>query len=139
MFVLDTCTVSDFLKHVDPTLNQKILSIPPQQFFISALTIDEMEYGLTRHPDKAKKYRPLITAFLEEIGASRILAVDASVAEQAGKIRATLAIKGLVVEQYDLLIGVTALTHQMTLVTSNVKHFKMIPGLTVENWRSKLH
>ena len=135
MFVLDTCTVSDFLKHIDTALNQKILSFPPERFFISVLTIDEIEYGLARHPDKAKKYRPLISAFLEHIGASHILPVDAEIAERSGKTRAALGKNGLVVEQYDLLIGVTALVHQMTLVTSNIKHFKVIPELTVENWR----
>jgi tRNA(fMet)-specific endonuclease VapC len=139
MFVLDTCTVSDFLKHIDPSLNKKVLAHTPQQFFISALTVDEIEYGLSRNLEKAKKYRPLVSAFLKEIGPEHILPVDARVAEAAGKTRAMLAQKGLVVEQYDLLIGVTALVHQMTVVTANVKHFKIIPGVIVENWRQALH
>ena len=135
MFLLDTCTVSDFLKHIDSTLNQKMLSHPPQRFFISALMIDEIEYGLSRHTEKAKKYRPLIEEFLQNIGTENILPLDFSIAQTAGKLRASLQAKGLVIEQYDLLIGITAFTHRMTLITSNTKHFSKIPGLSLENWR----
>lgn len=136
MFVLDTCTVSDFLKHIDPGLNRKILNIPPQHIFISALTVDEMEYGLSRNPVKAKQYRPLVLEFLAQIGAAHVLPIDSDVAKTSGQTRANLSQQGIVVAHYDLLIGVTALVHKMVLVTSNLKHFKMIPGLVVEDWRS---
>lgn len=34
----------------------------------------------------------------------------------------------------DLLIACIALANRATLVTRNVKHFKSITGLTIENW-----
>lgn len=34
----------------------------------------------------------------------------------------------------DLLIASIALAHRATLVTRNVRHFRPIAGLTVENW-----
>ena len=34
----------------------------------------------------------------------------------------------------DLLIACIALAHGETLVTRNVRHFKQVPGLTIENW-----
>ncbi len=34
----------------------------------------------------------------------------------------------------DLLIASIALAHQATLVTRNVRHFRQVPGLNVENW-----
>ncbi|ETW94221.1 MAG: twitching motility protein PilT [Candidatus Entotheonella gemina] len=34
----------------------------------------------------------------------------------------------------DLLIASIALAHQAILVTRNVRHFQLIPGLTVVNW-----
>lgn len=34
----------------------------------------------------------------------------------------------------DLLISSIALSNRATLVTRNLKHFKQIPGLKVENW-----
>ena len=37
-------------------------------------------------------------------------------------------------DDFDLLIGCTALQNDMTLVTENIKHFKNILGLKIENW-----
>lgn len=34
----------------------------------------------------------------------------------------------------DTMIGAIALSHGLTLVTANTKHFSRIPGLKVENW-----
>lgn len=135
MYLLDTCTLSDFFKHIDPALNQKILSIPPKHFFISAISVDEVEYGLARQPAKAEKYRPLFELFLKQITPSHVLPVDAKMAAQAGKLRALLSTTGIVLEQYDLLIAVTALYHEMTVVSSNVKHFVKVPNLKLEDWR----
>ena len=37
-------------------------------------------------------------------------------------------------DEFDLLIGVTALVNQLTLVTENTKDFKNFENLTIENW-----
>jgi tRNA(fMet)-specific endonuclease VapC len=34
----------------------------------------------------------------------------------------------------DLLIACIALAHRATLVTRNLRHFRQVPGLRVENW-----
>jgi tRNA(fMet)-specific endonuclease VapC len=34
----------------------------------------------------------------------------------------------------DLLIAAIALAHDATLVTRNLRHFRLIPGLLLENW-----
>ena len=34
----------------------------------------------------------------------------------------------------DVLIGATALTQGLGVVTNNVDHFRRIPGLRVEDW-----
>ena len=38
------------------------------------------------------------------------------------------------IDDFDLLIGATALKHGMVLVTENVKHLSRVPGITLENW-----
>lgn len=51
-----------------------------------------------------------------------------------GKQKDMLVKTGLTIEDFDLLIGCTALTNGMVTVTDNVKHFSRIKGLEYENW-----
>ena len=41
-------------------------------------------------------------------------------------------------DEFDLIIGVTALQNSLTLVTDNVKDFRFIEGLKIENWMSRV-
>lgn len=43
------------------------------------------------------------------------------------------------IDDFDLMIGATALSHDFVLVTENVKHLGRIQGVEIENWieRSK--
>jgi tRNA(fMet)-specific endonuclease VapC len=47
------------------------------------------------------------------------------------RIRGQLRRQGLTVQDPDLLIAATALTHQLTLVTRNLRHFRRIPDLMI--------
>jgi len=37
-------------------------------------------------------------------------------------------------DEFDLLIGVTAVENNLTLVTDNIRHFERIEGILIENW-----
>ncbi|MHC0444860.1 type II toxin-antitoxin system VapC family toxin [Flavobacterium sp. 3-218] len=37
-------------------------------------------------------------------------------------------------DEFDLLIGVTAIENQLILVTDNTKDFKLLNGIQMENW-----
>jgi len=54
--------------------------------------------------------------------------------ETFGEIKADLKVKGKTIEDMDLLIASTAITHNMILVTNNENHFNSIHGLEIENW-----
>lgn len=43
--------------------------------------------------------------------------------------------KGAPVSIADLFIAATSLRHDRTIVTSNIRDFKPIKGLQLENWR----
>jgi len=51
-----------------------------------------------------------------------------------GQVEATLLSRGTVVAAPDLLIAATALQHDFTVVTHNVRHFTPGPGLRVQDW-----
>jgi tRNA(fMet)-specific endonuclease VapC len=42
--------------------------------------------------------------------------------------------KGTIVDDFDLLIGSTAICNNMTVVTENLKHLGRIDGISIENW-----
>jgi predicted nucleic acid-binding protein len=41
------------------------------------------------------------------------------------------------VGDFDILIGATALHYDMIVVTDNIKHFKLMPEIKIENWVSR--
>ena len=57
--------------------------------------------------------------------------VDHSVAELAGRIGGQQAALGSTIPPIDLMIGATALSLGFSILTANVRHFRMIPGLDV--------
>lgn len=50
------------------------------------------------------------------------------------KEKARLQKAGTPIDDFDLLIGVTSVTHGLTLVTNNTNLFKRINGFKLEDW-----
>lgn len=130
-YLLDTCTVSDFVKGQSGVLT-RIKATPPQLIAISAVTRMEIEFGLQLNPDRARKLAPVMDAFLSSIA---ILPFDDADAKAAGTIRAALQKQGQPVGAYDVLIAGCGLTRGLVVVTSNLGEFQRVGGLMVENWR----
>ena len=55
-------------------------------------------------------------------------------ADVASRIYSELKNKGRMSEDSDILIAAQALSRGYTLATNNIKHFKNIGGLLIENW-----
>lgn len=62
-----------------------------------------------------------------------IVALDNCSLEYAGN-KVKLRKAGTPIDEFDLLIASSALHYNLTLVTDNIKHFKRIEGLKLENW-----
>jgi tRNA(fMet)-specific endonuclease VapC len=69
-------------------------------------------------------------------GSIRVLPYDRKAAEATARARADLKRPGRPIGAYDVLIAGTALAHELILVTSNVREFKQVEGLRIEDWRS---
>lgn len=50
------------------------------------------------------------------------------------KEKSRLRRKGQIVDDFDLLIGATAIFNDLTLVTRNVKHYKRLDKIKIEDW-----
>ena len=57
---------------------------------------------------------------------------DGAAAAVYGQLRAALEDDGITVADLDLQIGATALTHGLTLVTGNLRHYQRMPGLVLQ-------
>ena len=61
-----------------------------------------------------------------------VVTVDSRASAEFDKLRQSTKLKKI--GRADLLIASIALAHRATLVTRNLKHFRLVPGLAVENW-----
>lgn len=130
-YLLDTCTVSDFVKG-QPNVLARVKATPPNLIAVSALTRMEVDYGLALNAERARKLAPLLDAFFS---VAATLPFDEAEARAAAAIRAVLKQLGQPIGAYDALIAGTAIAHGLVVVTSNVGEFKRVGGLRVENWR----
>ncbi len=48
--------------------------------------------------------------------------------------KAKLRKQGLLIDDFDILIGSTAITHNMIMVTNNVAHLSRLDNITIEDW-----
>jgi tRNA(fMet)-specific endonuclease VapC len=131
-YLLDTCTVSDFVRGHTNVLS-KIKTLSPEFLAVSSITVMELEYGLKLNAQRAKKLETVINKFLENI---HILAFEPEDARTAATIRAMLRTQGTPIGPYDVLLAGCALRRGLIFVTSNTKEFQRISGLKLENWRS---
>lgn len=131
-FLLDTCTISDFVNG-RYQVGEQLLSHPPSEIAVSTVTLMEIEYGLRLNPAKAKKIEKPLFEILEII---HQLPFEKGDALAAANIRLTLKKQGLPIGPYDLLIAGAALNRKLILVTSNEKEFSRVKDLKIENWRN---
>ena len=130
-YLLDTCTVSDFVKG-QPNVLARIKATPPNLIVVSALTRMEVDHGLALNTERAKKLAPILDAFFSTIAT---LPFDEADAQAAAAIRATLKTQGQPIGAYDVLIAGTGVARGLVVVTSNVGEFKRVSGLHIEDWR----
>lgn len=133
MYLLDTDILSNLLRRAPSTaLVIKLASVPPEKQFTSSITLGEMVYGAYRLKERAGVLLQRLDETL--LPNLPILPFDASAARRYGEVRAELERRGTLIGDADLRIASIALTHDLTVVTANVRHFQKVPGLAVENW-----
>ena len=130
-YLLDTCICVYWLRDKH-NIREHINKIGFENCFISEITVAELKFGWVYGKLKGgPKYKD---QKLEEFfNAIKVLPV-APVFDHYAEEKARLAMAGTPVGEFDLLIGCTAVTKKMVLVTQNVKDFKNIKSIQIENW-----
>ncbi len=128
-YLLDTCVCISMFRN-EGKVRETLLNVGVENCYISEITIAELYFGLAKASDKKRKLEDI----REVQRLFRIIPAYSSFKEY-GEIRLSLEHTGQRVDQFDLLIGATAMHHELTLVTSNLKHFERMQGLEIENWK----
>lgn len=100
------------------------------QIGLSVVTVVELTHGIQRA--QSEDHRKRRQAFVDElIRDLPVYPVTVETAKLAGRIEGERAEQGVSIPFEDLLIAATALELGFGVVTSNIRHFQQIPGLTV--------
>jgi predicted nucleic acid-binding protein len=106
---------------------------PGNTLYLSVLTMGELRKGVEALPEGDRKRRLLdwLEVELPTYFASRILPVDAGVADRWGRL---MAQEGRPLGAVDSLLAATALYHDLTLVTRNLKDFRHQDLQVLDPW-----
>lgn len=131
MYLLDTDILSNLMKRRPPSeLQKKVKSVPADQQFTSSITLGELTYGAKKR-GSARLERTIEERVTKNLP---ILPYDAEAAIRYGEIRALMERSGRQTGDSDLKIASIAVARGLIVVTGNVRHFRFVPGLSIENW-----
>lgn len=127
-YILDTNAVIGLLKDTNSPLAKRARTHKPMEICISSIVAHELFYGAFK--SERSNHNILLIDSLQ----LEVLAFDKEDARASGEIRAILALKGMPIGPYDVLIAGQAKARDLILITNNTQEFNRVNGLTIENW-----
>ena len=110
-------------------LDEKIRKKGIENCFISEITLAELKYGVANSINK-RHNKKVLGNFLDNI---QIIPIFNSL-DLYAETKSELRKKGQIIDDFDLLIGASAISNKMVLITNNEKHFTRIKNIKIENW-----
>ena len=124
---MDTDWAIDYMNGI-PDVVQRLDELSSQGVGLSIISIAELYDGVFGANDPALAERGL-QLFLD--GIDDIMPIDQYVCRIFAMERVRLRSAGFRIADLDLLIGSTAVHHNLTLLTNNRRHFERIQGLVL--------
>ena len=138
MYLLDTSIVSNYLdeRRTSSYLTDKILTTPPEEIFISVITVEEILQGALASIQKVRKKSSVINAYqsFEELFEALHLFQILPYTNEAEQIYQSLSTKVKRVGTQDCRIAAIARSKGYIVVTANVSDFEKIGIAQVEDW-----
>ena len=110
-------------------LVQKLEKIGLENCFISEITIAELKFGAENSESKEKN-RNTVDDFISRFTIIPIFNSLDIYAKEKSRLRKA----GSPLDDFDLLIGATAISNNLVLVTRNVTDFERLEGIEIQNW-----
>lgn len=98
--------------------------------FISEITVVELRYGAENSDNPLKSHKS-VDDFVSGLSIIPIFGSIKRYAKEKVRLR---KIGKPMHDEFDLLIGVTAIENELTLVTDNIKDFERLESIKIENW-----
>ena len=129
-YLLDTNICIYLIKKHPPEVLARFQQIQLKQLHIPSITLFELYYGIEKNNSQQRN----LAALENFIAPLTIVDFTHDAAKKAAKICNDLQKQGTPIGAYDIQIAAMALSHNMTLLTNNVREFERVKGLTLENW-----
>jgi len=113
-------------------IDKKLEEVGIENCYISVITLAELKFG-SENSANPEKHRLIVDEFESKIQTLPLV----NVLEDYAKEKARLRKQGTPIDEFDLLIGCTAKSNNLIVVTNNTKHFQRIDGITLEDWSKK--
>ncbi|MFS8974093.1 type II toxin-antitoxin system VapC family toxin [Cupriavidus necator] len=127
-YMFDTNMCIYLMKNHPPQVSEHFAQCFEGDIVLSAITLAELEYGVTVSGDPEAARRALHGL----IARVPVLPLTAAAARAYGPLRA--ATRQRKADTMDRLIAAHALAEDLTVVTRNVRDFAAYPGLRIEDW-----
>lgn len=127
-YLLDTNICIFFIKG-QYELNKKIAEVGEQNCFISEMTVAELKYGI-ENSKTIEAMRIVVEAFIQKFVIIPIYNSLDIYAKEKAKLRK----QGLLIDDFDILIGSTAVANEMIMVTNNVAHLSRLDNIVIKDW-----
>ena len=127
-YLLDTDIVVFFLRN-KKNIAEHLALLSPNDIFVSEVTVAELEYG-NRCSGRYEENKLIVDRFLSSVNVVPFSDAIHLYAEERYRLRSI----GQSIEDFDLLIGCTAVSNNLIMVTNNAKHYSRIKDIRIENW-----
>ena len=130
--IIDSCLLIHFERNGTDVSNY-VQGREEENLFLSVVSASELLHGVHRAKDPKIKAKRL--AFVEGVlAALPILQIDLATARSHAQMWADLAARGEMIGVHDSWIAATCLAHGLILATNNLREFRRVSGLVIEEW-----
>ncbi len=137
-FLLDTNVLSEFQRKSTPSVQVAawLRAADPDLLWASVVSFGEIRKGIERLPPSRRRSELLewVEVDLDQWFEERLLPVTRAIAEQWGILTAAGLSAGFQLPSIDGLIAATAVVHDLTVVTRNVRDFSGVPVRILNPW-----
>ena len=123
-YLVDTDWAIDYLHRADRRV-RRLEELFTEGVGLSVISLAELYDGLagSKNPDAEALH-----LFLEAVD---VVPLDDAACQVFGEERARLREAGNLIGDMDILIGATAISNNLTLLTNNTRHFERMQGLNI--------